>query len=114
MRSTGSAGAPRRAERIDSNFLSSRAALPPLPTTLPHPPTMQPFTLTPITPIEPPPQTRADMSTHAPIERGMPRRRSSVRRPSMSIDKMGKMTMSTAPKPGEDFNVVFIGAGGIK
>ncbi|KAK4048794.1 hypothetical protein OIV83_004560 [Microbotryomycetes sp. JL201] len=41
------------------------------------------------------------------------RRRSSVRRPSIAADKLGGLTFSHAPKPGAQFNLVFIGAGNI-
>ncbi|SCV67027.1 BQ2448_5673 [Microbotryum intermedium] len=41
------------------------------------------------------------------------RRRSSVRRPSIAADRLGPMTMSKPPKAGDDFNLVFVGAGNI-
>lgn len=41
------------------------------------------------------------------------RRRSSVRRPSIAVGALGPMTMSQAPKPGGQFNLVFVGAGHI-
>ncbi|GAA5826114.1 hypothetical protein JCM5353_008388 [Sporobolomyces roseus] len=41
------------------------------------------------------------------------RRRSSVRRPSIAQNKLGPMTMSKPAAPGQQFNLVFIGAGNI-
>ncbi|GAA5849807.1 hypothetical protein JCM3766R1_007023 [Sporobolomyces carnicolor] len=41
------------------------------------------------------------------------RRRSSVRRPSIPQSKLGPMTMSKPAAPGQQFNLVFIGAGNI-
>ncbi|KAI5479584.1 NAD dependent oxidoreductase [Pseudohyphozyma bogoriensis] len=41
------------------------------------------------------------------------RRRSSVRRPSVAPGSLGPMTMSSVPKQGANFNLVFVGAGHI-